>query len=117
MSKKLKAVGTEELPAWMEKSTDGGPNWKCTDPDNQQYGRKLSERKFEFRQPGKVQDIIDLDDYTKEEIEDCINSYGYTSGMTTKPGELNIFDHYGEDANWIMAECLYEQDADLDIEE
>ena len=50
-----------------------------------------------------------MNDYTYEQIENCINSYGYTifnAGM----GMLNIDKEYGDDADWIIAECLFEME-------
>ena len=52
---------------------------------------------------------INLKDYTQEEKESIINSYGYTYGKT-KQGLTNIYELYGaEEATWIIAECIFEQ--------
>lgn len=80
--------------------------WVCTDPDTKQYGRQLGPKKFEFVQHDIEQTEINLNEYTEDKIEDAINSFGYT--LRGKKGELNIYDEFGKEANWIMAECLFE---------
>ena len=85
--------------------------WKCTDPDTKQYGRQLTDVLFEFKEEGKEQRGIDLSGLKNKEIEDCINSYGYTLGHNQKRAYLlNIYELYGKSANWIIAERLYESD-------
>lgn len=81
--------------------------WVCTDPDTHQYGRQLSDTQFEFREGGK-HETIDLNEYTSEEIENCINSYGYTL-YTPSEYNRNIHELYEDSANWIIAECLFEE--------
>lgn len=95
----------------------------CTDPDKGQYGRQISERVFEFKELATNEDEYDigeyielkinLDDYTAYEIENHINSYGYTlfepKGRTFT--STNIFEQYAENANWIIAECIFEQES------
>lgn len=89
--------------------------WICTDPDNEQYGRQISERIFEFKERSKglyedgyeegefIEMTINLDHYTQEEVLNHISAY-YE--------DLNeIFNIYGEDANWIIAECIFEQES------
>jgi hypothetical protein len=82
--------------------------WKLTDSDTNQYGRQLTDLSFEFKEDGKEETIIDLSDYTKEEIESIINSYGYTLGKVTINGLSSIHGLYGVDTNWIIAECIFE---------
>lgn len=90
--------------------------WICTDPDNEQYGRQISERIFEFKERSKglyedgyeegefIEMTINLDHYTQEEVLNHISAY-YE--------DLNeIFNIYGEDANWIIAECIFEQESE-----
>ena len=88
-------------------------DWICTDPDNEQYGKQISERVFEFKELATNEDEYDfgeyielkinLDDYTQEEVEEYISAY-YT--------DLNeIFNIYGEEADWIIAECIFEQES------
>jgi hypothetical protein len=100
-------------------------NWTCTDVDNQQYGRKINDNTFEFKEWDKeynhlfdtteekidlfdnstywIQDTIDISDYSDEDINDFIDPY-YNSIE-------DIIEIYGkEDANWIIAECIFEQE-------
>lgn len=87
--------------------------WICTDSDTEQYGRQISERVFEFKELANNEDeydfgeyiemTINLDHYTQEEVLNHISAY-YT--------DLNeIFNIYGEEANWIIAECVFEQES------
>lgn len=99
-------------------------DWICTDPDTEQYGRQISERVFEFKEKNPMAEFdkdenefiefdVNLDDYTAQEIENHINTYGYTlfepKGHTFT--STNIFEQYGEEANWIIAECIFEQES------
>jgi len=81
--------------------------WTLTDPSTNQLGCQLTETTFEFMEDGKERQTIELGDYSKDEIESCIRSYGYTQGVSTKR-MTNIEDLYGKQSNWIIAECLYE---------
>lgn len=94
----------------MKNTTD----WVLTDPDNQQYGRQLDELKFEFKENGKIL-IIDLDEYEEHEIEDIINSYGYTLYEDEESLEYynDVYSLYGNSANWIIAECIFEYESGL----
>jgi hypothetical protein len=94
--------------------------WKLTDPDSNQYGRQLTDMLFEFKEDGKDETGIDLSAFKNKEIESVINSYGYTlyrksNILTPKKGLENIFDLYGKDANWIIAECIFETDVQPDF--
>lgn len=85
--------------------------WICTDDDCAQYCLKHSENVFELIQYTVTEDdrilislsFIDLRDYMKEtdEIQEILKSYGYRS-----------MDHlreiYKENANQIIAECIFE---------
>ena len=77
--------------------------------DGLQIVRQIDSRVFELAEvqeaePGKyvvVKTIIDLDDYLEEDILDYIQGYGYK----------NIADverQYGEAANQVIAECIFE---------
>ena len=89
--------------------------WVCTDIDNQQYGRQLSETIFEFKEVNReldgydegeeIQILINLDDYSDEEKEDRVSCY-YDCVEEIKA-------IYGEDADWIIAECIFEQESGL----
>lgn len=89
-------------------------DWILTDPDTEQYGRQLEEFKFEFKEKDKTQMIIDLDTFEEHEIEDIINSYGYTLyDVNPELGDSydNIYTLYGDSADWITAECIYEYES------
>lgn len=72
--------------------------WICTDPDNKQYGRQLRENIFEFKERG-IQGIIDLDEYTSEAMKEAYEPYGFPSNFPL--------------SNWIIAECIFEQESGL----
>ena len=49
--------------------------WICTDIDNKQYGRKMTEKIYEFKEYDKLEkkwlrDVINLDEYTNEQMKD-----------------------------------------------
>ena len=88
-------------------------DWICTDADNEQFGRQITDRIFEFKEKNRgleeeddfVQMTINLDHYTQEQVENHISAY-YT--------DMNeVFNVYGEEANWIIAECIFEQESGL----
>lgn len=82
--------------------------WTLTDPDTKQWGRQTSENIFEFKYTvhGEVVEI-DLEKYTDGEVEDAINTYGYTLYDPTDALE-NVATLYGTRADWIIAECIFE---------
>ena len=100
-------------------------NWTCTDPDNYQYGRKISENVYEFKELSRnhdfkitdkwvnsvfdnggfwKQDVIDLNDYVEPQKENYISGY-YPSMEELK----RICKNDIEQVNWIIAECIFEQ--------
>lgn len=89
--------------------------WVCTDLDNEQYGRQIDTRIFEFKEKNRglsdyeedeyIQLIIDLSDYSSEEAENHISAYYQDFN--------EVFNLYGEEANWIIAECIFEQESGL----
>lgn len=90
-------------------------SWVCTDPDNNQYGRKLHDGHYEFKEKNHFHDINDegewitidilLPMYTEEQIEKHISAY-YDS--------LNhLKEQCGDDWEWIVAECIFEQESGL----
>lgn len=111
--------------------------WTCTDPDNFQYGRKLSPGVYQFKEfdrhiaDGKfytlkelpyyvqklkvlvdfncpdfwVEDTISLTNFTDDEILSHISPY-YNSLEDVKL-------IYGDDWEWIVAECIFEQTSGL----
>lgn len=108
----------------MKNVPDG---WKLTDADNYQYGKQISEKVFAFKEFDRfefyhltdtqietlsfddedyfVELEIDLDKYTPEEIEKAIN--GYYNNMQ------QLVNYYGDDSNWIIAECIFEGESGL----
>jgi len=94
--------------------------WILTDGDTNQWGRQLTEHSWEFKQDEKydeflsrtIQFEIDLEAYTLKEIESCINSFGYTFHPFPQMdlGNRNIYEVYGEDAHFVIAECIFEQE-------
>ena len=90
-------------------------DWVCTDLDNEQYGRQLSETRFEFKEKNRglldyeedefINMVIDIDDYSTEEIDNHISAY------YRDIHELEAI--YGKESNWIIAECIFEQESGL----
>ena len=106
--------------------------WLQTDGSDStlQYGRKISETAWEYREwvddgesisiEEKLEDwdssdwreeVIDLNDYTEDEIWDALSVYGYTADI------LNVEDltfhqsgdtYTGQDAVQLACECLFE---------
>ena len=93
-------------------------SWHATDPDCCQHMRCDGNRyemiqcvwldmTEEDRVAGRheycvVRLDIDLDDYTDEEKELYLSAYGYTLQSVT--------EEYGDGANFIVAECILEED-------
>jgi hypothetical protein len=112
--------------ATVHNLTEKEVNWTCTDPNTGQFGRKISDAIFEFKQvdsyyesedgvpfiPQYVVDnpqdydddyikkIIYLSNYTEIEIEE------FVSGYYDSLDNLKII--YKEDSNWMIAECIFE---------
>ena len=80
--------------------------WICTDSDEKQFGRFISKGIYEFKENDKNKLTIFLEEYSTEEIESCINAYGYT----LHPLKNNyIFNECNEeDGLFLIAEWLYE---------
>ena len=81
--------------------------WVLTDPDQKQYGTKIDDNHFAFRYNDDEPTHILLKHYSDNKIEDCINSFGYTI-YDIENGFENVYQLYGDDAKWIIAECLFE---------
>jgi len=71
--------------------------WVCTNLDNKQYGRKLQSNIYEFREK-EIQLIINLDNYTSEQMKKAYEPYGFPEGTLT---------------NWLIAQCIFEQESGL----
>jgi hypothetical protein len=89
--------------------------WICTDYDNQQYGRQVDTNIYEFKEKNRglleydedefIQIIIDLDDYSYDCANECV--LPYYSGID------EVKQIYGVDFEWIIAECIFEQESGL----
>jgi hypothetical protein len=82
----------------------------CTDPDRNQYGKKLYDGHYQFMEfDADAGEWVEMDIllklYTDVEISNHISAY-YTS-------IVEIEKIYGEDAEWIIAECIFEQESGL----
>lgn len=82
--------------------------WYLTDPSTNQYGRQINKMSFEFKENGKDQKIIDLLDYSFSEKESFANLFGYTIEPMGKKGYSYLYTEYPENANWILAECIFD---------
>ena len=84
-------------------------SWVCTDPDNHQYGRQIGDTIFEFKEKDPMghwpEMVIDLKSYTETQQEHFVSGY-YTNLQ-------EVFDEYGDFADWIIAECIFEQKSGL----
>lgn len=89
--------------------------WVCTDINCNQYVRKLSDTKFEFKEDRlfdpvtketrTYQSIIDLSDYEDDELFDACDTFGYDKETVL---DWIVFDTDIE----IIAECLFELEED-----
>ena len=98
--------------------------WECTDPDEGQFCRKISDTEFEYIQikdmDGKEhskellnsindktiikdwwQDEINVNDYDADELGEYAAAYG---------GDDYLGDSDGALRNQLLAECIFEQD-------
>lgn len=110
--------------------------WTCIDPDNYQYGRKISNGLYEFRELGLsywpdeneeltaeelaaiwanteawVSKTIDLTHYSLAQREDYARTfYGSLAELYASVEEPSATDM--EEGHWVLAECIFEQTAD-----
>ncbi len=102
--------------------------WSCTDPDEMQFCRKISDHEFEYIQLknaelksvvevfgcnalGKLdgvtiikdwyQDEIDVNDYDADQLGEYAAAYG---------GDEYLGNSEGAERNQLLAECIFEQD-------
>ena len=104
--------------------------WSCTDPDEGQFCRKISDTEFEYIQlknknlmafVGNLdyaknmletlndktnisdwyQDEINVEDYDADELGEYAAAYG---------GDEYLGDSEGAERNQLLAECIFEQD-------
>jgi hypothetical protein len=83
-------------------------NWKTTDNSIGQMCKKISNNHFIYKDNENDETDIILSNYSVKQMERCINSFGYTFYSSTIYLS-NIYELYGEDANQIIAECLFEE--------
>ena len=96
--------------------------WIMTDNDSMQHAKKLSDSKFELVEMGLANPVqktyqvytatIDVSKYTGAkllELLTILGSYSYTSVIDVK-------ERYGEAANQIIAECIFEYYGTSDAE-
>lgn len=84
--------------------------WICTDSACNQFGRKLGNKRYEFKQdvtyPDNlvicVENEIDLNDYSDDEINDHLSPYGWCICDLMN-------ENTADSAEWLMAECIFEQ--------
>ena len=93
----------------------GKLKWICTDPDSNQYGRKVpgAEGVFEFRQKsdgGEIKEKVDLGEYKLNTVEGIINSYGYTMYKNNKNKKAQYIFDITEDVDFLIAECIFESE-------
>lgn len=89
--------------------------WICTDDSTNQWGRRVSETVWEFKEDVKiplqqtitVQFEIDLTEYTVEKVENCINTYGYTLHPLSD-GKSRCIYNESTDVKFLIAEMLFE---------
>lgn len=90
--------------------------WVCTDLDNQQYGRKINNGHYEFKELNRntsdyekldewIEGEVVLSNYTDSQIQNHLSAY-YDSIQEVK-------DTYGDNWEWIVAECIFEQESGL----
>lgn len=109
-----------ELSRYLEMLKNGAL-WVCGDPDSAQYLRKLENKPtcwecVEMRGPypefntskgpvpgkyGVVHTVVDLNDYSEEEVLDYIRGYGYDS-------REYVVEQYGDQAEQVIVECIFE---------
>ena len=108
------------------------PIWKLTDPDNYQYGRKIKNGIYEFKEFDRINYEINLNDYPNKEIfiDTVFDNSEFWEEITIvmanyKDEEIKkhisayydsidqIKKIYGSDWEWIVAECIFEQESGL----
>lgn len=98
--------------------------WTCTDPDEGQFCRAISETEFEYIQIKDMtdkphskrllevlndkttikdwyQDEIDINDYDADQIGSYVSAYG---------GDEFLGDSEGAERNQLIVECIFETD-------
>lgn len=82
--------------------------WTLTDVDRNQWGRKLSEGIYEFKEgedEDEVRATIVLADYTLQEQIECLSAFNYKWEAISK----TFRDSQGcVVSDWVIAECVFE---------
>lgn len=97
----------EEAGHFSKEQAEILSGWICTDPDTDQFGRRIEPGIYEFKEtvrlPGGTaypkQEIVDLSQFTVEEKIEALATFGYT--LESVKREL-------PDPDWILAECIFE---------
>jgi hypothetical protein len=99
--------------------------WQLTDYDNQQYGRRINDNEFEFKEFNRVSyNLVDeLKSLGEPSFYDAyfnLDEYWIIERVNLKDYTLEEQKHYcsayypeGEFkdlTNWIIAECIFEQE-------
>ena len=122
LSKKINVISKSKAKCelghkwfWYDEAPEGAgwyryATWKCTDPDNNQFGRKIEYQLYQFMQDVKYpngvivkkEETIDLNKYSDEQIDEYLSPYGWSMEILKK-------DHSLEESEWLYAECIFEQ--------
>ena len=88
-------------------------NWTCTDPDSEQFGRQLSENIFEFKEKDRSFDAHGKNKWIKKTINLSLYKYQDIIAMCAPYYKTmdELFDTYGKQSSWIIAECIFEQES------
>lgn len=81
----------------------GTLGFNCTDPDNGQWVRRLSDDKFEVIE-NMLFNRIDISTYRKEDLDSQVSSF-YSGGLD------EVIEFYGGDWKYIVAEIISETKA------
>lgn len=97
----------QETPEKLNEEQLKKDGWECTDPDTGQWGRKINDFTWEYFDNGDGPEdaiTINLRHYTIAQIEDAIQTYGYS----LVPGVEFIYKQCDDSFLQIIAECLFE---------
>jgi hypothetical protein len=107
--------------------------WICTDPNLHQYGRRVGKGLYEFREFDRYSSNSNPDNLKREDfihkawsnseywVHITITMAHYThadifnhlSSYYDKPAILNMIRSDRDDDEWVMAECIFEQESGL----
>ena len=104
-----RAGGVNAAPTRKKVSS---PKWEQTDASCNQYGRQLTQGVYEFKEGSgrnKYRQTITLAEWPTELVESIVSAY-YDSVSALRAGNGILID--GPDADWLIAECIFEQHMD-----